>query len=120
VASVWQDDERRERLCRLYNDLFNHSRVRTLNDDHLTLPGASQAIQLRAHQKAGVWRILQTQNTLLAHVVGAGKTYTTRREFALFPNQRFCRASLAIQNRENAPSRQRCIWGRRFAATDLR
>ncbi|MCI0535082.1 MAG: hypothetical protein L0Z50_07630 [Verrucomicrobiales bacterium] len=73
---VWQDDERRERLCRLYNDLFNHSRVRTFNGDHLTLPGASQAIQLRAHQKAGVWRILQTQNTLLAHVVGAGKTYT--------------------------------------------
>jgi N12 class adenine-specific DNA methylase/adenine-specific DNA methylase len=73
---VWQEDERRERLCRLYNDLFNHSRVRTFNGDHLTLPGASQAIELRPHQKAGVWRILQTQNTLLAHVVGAGKTYT--------------------------------------------
>jgi N12 class adenine-specific DNA methylase/predicted O-methyltransferase YrrM len=73
---VWQDDSRRERLCRLYNDQFNHSRVRTFNGDHLTLPGASQAIELRAHQKAGVWRILQTPNTLLAHVVGAGKTYT--------------------------------------------
>ena len=73
---VWQDDERRERLCRLYNDQFNHSRVRTFNGDHLTLPGASQAIELRFHQKAGVWRILQTPNTLLAHVVGAGKTYT--------------------------------------------
>jgi N12 class adenine-specific DNA methylase len=73
---VWQDDSRRERLCRLYNDTFNHSRVRTFNGDHLTLPGASQSIQLHAHQKAGVWRILQTPNTLLAHVVGAGKTYT--------------------------------------------
>jgi N12 class adenine-specific DNA methylase len=40
------------------------------------LPGASAAIQLHAHQKAGVWRILQTPNTLLGHVVGAGKTYT--------------------------------------------
>ena len=40
------------------------------------MPGASQAIQLHSHQKAGVWRILQTPNTLLAHVVGAGKTYT--------------------------------------------
>ena len=73
---VWSDDSRRERLCRLYNDTFNHTRLRTFNGDHLTLPGASQAIQLHAHQKAGVWRILQTPNTLLAHVVGAGKTYT--------------------------------------------
>jgi N12 class adenine-specific DNA methylase len=73
---VWSDDSRRERLCRLYNDTFNHTRVRTFNGEHLTLPGASGAIQLHAHQKAGVWRILQTPNTLLAHVVGAGKTYT--------------------------------------------
>src|SRR6185369_3144518 len=49
---------------------------RTFNGDHLTLPGASGAIQLHGHQKAGVWRILQTPNCLLAHVVGAGKTYT--------------------------------------------
>ena len=63
-------------LCRLYNDTFNHTRLRTFNGDHLTLPGASQAVQLHPHQKAGVWRILQTPNTLLAHVVGAGKTYT--------------------------------------------
>jgi len=75
-AWVWSDDSRRERLCRLYNDTFNHTRLRTFNGDHLTLPGASQAVQLHRHQKAGVWRILQTPNTLLAHVVGAGKTYT--------------------------------------------
>src|SRR5439155_12934450 len=73
---VWSDDSRRERLCRLYNDAFNHTRVRTFIADHLTLPGASGAIQLHGHQKAGVWRILQTQNTLLAHVVGAGKKFT--------------------------------------------
>jgi N12 class adenine-specific DNA methylase len=73
---VWSDDSRRERLCRLYNDTFNHTRLRTFNGDHLTLPGASQVVQLHKHQKAGVWRILQTPNTLLAHVVGAGKTYT--------------------------------------------
>jgi N12 class adenine-specific DNA methylase len=73
---VWTDDSRRERLCRLYNDTFNHTRLRTFNGDHLTLPGASQTVQLHKHQKAGVWRILQTPNTLLAHVVGAGKTYT--------------------------------------------
>ncbi len=73
---VWSEDARRERLCRLYNDTFNHTRIRSYNGDHLTLPGASGAIQLHGHQKAGVWRILQTPNTLLAHVVGAGKTFT--------------------------------------------
>jgi N12 class adenine-specific DNA methylase len=73
---VWADDDRRERLVRLYNDTFNHTRLRTFNGQHLTLPGASSAIQLDPHQKTGVWRILQTPNTLLAHVVGAGKTYT--------------------------------------------
>ncbi len=73
---IWSDDSRRERLCRLYNDTFNHTRLRTFNGEHLTLPGASQAITLQSHQKAGVWRALQTPNTLLAHVVGAGKTFT--------------------------------------------
>jgi len=73
---VWQHDERRERLVRKYNDEFNNVRLRTFSGDHLTLPGASQVVTLRPHQKAGVWRILQTPNTLLGHVVGAGKTYT--------------------------------------------
>jgi N12 class adenine-specific DNA methylase len=73
---IWQDDSRRERLCRLYNDEFNNVRLQTFNGDHLTLPGASQAVTLHAHQKAAVWRVLQTPNTLLGHVVGAGKTYT--------------------------------------------
>jgi N12 class adenine-specific DNA methylase len=73
---IWSDDARRDRLCRLYNDTFNHTRIRTFNGDHLTLPGASSAITLQVQQKAGVWRILQTPNTLLGHVVGAGKTYT--------------------------------------------
>ncbi|MBN9693140.1 MAG: DEAD/DEAH box helicase [Verrucomicrobia bacterium] len=73
---IWSEDSRRERLCRQYNDTFNHTRVRTFSGDHLTLPGASQNITLQGHQKAGIWRILQTPNTLLAHVVGAGKTFT--------------------------------------------
>lgn len=73
---IWQEDNRRERLVRYYNDEFNNVRVRTFNGEHLTLPGASPHITLRPHQKAAVWRILQTPNTLLAHVVGAGKTYT--------------------------------------------
>lgn len=73
---IWSEDERCERLARKYNDEFNNIRLRTFNGDHLTLPGASPAIQLRPHQRAAVWRILQTPNCLLAHVVGAGKTYT--------------------------------------------
>jgi N12 class adenine-specific DNA methylase len=73
---IWQEDERRERLVHKYNEEFNCIRLRTFNGEHLTLPGASPAIALRPHQKASVWRILQTPNTLLAHVVGAGKTYT--------------------------------------------
>ena len=75
-AWLWEDDSRRERLGRLYNDRFNAIRLRTFNGDHLQLPGASHAVTLRPHQKAAVWRILQTPNALLAHVVGAGKTYT--------------------------------------------
>ena len=73
---IWEDDARRERLAAYYNREFNHLRLRTYNGDHLQLPGASPTITLRPHQKAGVWRILQTPNALLAHVVGAGKTYT--------------------------------------------
>lgn len=73
---IWRDDSRRERLVGFYNKEFNNLRLRTFSGDHLTLPGASPTISLRAHQKAGVWRIIQSPNTLLAHVVGAGKTYT--------------------------------------------
>jgi len=73
---IWSDDERRERLTQKYNREFNCIRLRAFNGDHLTLPGASQSVVLRSHQKTGVWRILQTPNTLLGHVVGAGKTYT--------------------------------------------
>lgn len=73
---LWQDDERRERLAAKYNREFNCVRLRSFNGDHLTLPGASSNVTLRPHQKTGVWRILQTPNTLLGHVVGAGKTYT--------------------------------------------
>jgi N12 class adenine-specific DNA methylase len=73
---IWEDDARRERLCRKYNDEFNSVRLRVFNGSHLTLPSSSQQVTLRPHQKNAVWRIVQSDNTLLAHVVGAGKTYT--------------------------------------------
>jgi N12 class adenine-specific DNA methylase len=73
---IWEDDSRRERLCRKYNDEFNSVRLRVFNGSHLTLPSSSQQITLRPHQKDAIWRIAQSDNTLLAHAVGAGKTYT--------------------------------------------
>ena len=75
-AWLWEDDERRERLSRLYNDQFNSERLRVFNGSHLTLPASSRQVVLRPHQKNAVWRIIQSKNTLLAHAVGAGKTFT--------------------------------------------
>src|SRR5437764_2690313 len=75
---IWEDPERAERLARLYNDTFNTIRLRTYDGSHLTLPGMNRSELRRGdldpHQKSAVWRILQNKNTLIGHVVGAGKT----------------------------------------------
>jgi N12 class adenine-specific DNA methylase len=81
AAWVWEDQARASRLARYYNDHFNNLRVRSYDGSHLTLPGMAAVVngkpfKLDQHQRDAVWRILQTGNTLLAHVVGAGKTYT--------------------------------------------
>ena len=77
---VWQDGARATRLARDYNDRFNNLRLRTFDGSHLTLPGMARELlrdnDLARHQKNAVWRILQSGSTLLAHVVGAGKTWT--------------------------------------------
>ena len=73
---VWQDPERAERLVRLYNDTYNNLVPRAFDGSHLQLPGASTTIQLRAHQKRVVWRIIATGNTYMAHAVGSGKTFS--------------------------------------------
>ena len=62
-AWIWQDDERRERLARKYNDEFNNVRLRSFNGDHLTLPGASPAIELRSASARG--RVAHPANTQL-------------------------------------------------------
>jgi N12 class adenine-specific DNA methylase len=68
------------RLARDYNDRFNNLRLRKFDGSHLTLPGMARELlrdrDLGQHQKDAVWRILQSGSTLLAHVVGAGKTWT--------------------------------------------
>ena len=73
---IWQDFDRAEQLCRIYNDLFNDKVIREFKNPSLEMPGSSPAVELRAHQKDAVWRTLQSDSTLLAHVVGAGKTYS--------------------------------------------
>lgn len=73
---IFKDPERRERLCRKYNEIFNSHVAREYNGEHLTFPGMNPEIALRPHQKNAVARILYGGNTLLAHVVGAGKTFT--------------------------------------------
>lgn len=73
---VWTDSARAERLVRLYNDQFNNLVPRHFDGSHLQLPGASGIIQLRAHQKRVVWRIIASGSTYIAHAVGAGKTYS--------------------------------------------
>ena len=77
---IWEDSARATRLARTYNDCFNNLRLRTFDGSHLTLPGMVREHlrdhDLARHQKDAVWRILQSPSTLLAHVVGAGKTWT--------------------------------------------
>lgn len=75
VDWVWTDPERRERLCRLYNEKFNSLRPRQYDGSHLACVGMNPEITLRKHQVDAVAHILYGGNTLLAHVVGAGKTY---------------------------------------------
>ena len=73
---VWEDAERADRLAQAYNEGYNNLRLREYDGRHLTLPGSSPLLQLRPHQKNAVWRSVQNPTTLLAHVVGAGKTFT--------------------------------------------
>ncbi len=76
---IWQDEDRAQRLSRHYNDTFNNLRLRTYDGSHLTFPGMNRSIlrnnDLDKHQKDAIWRMLQNDNTLLAHCVGAGKTW---------------------------------------------
>nr|WP_231035078.1 SNF2-related protein [Pectinatus frisingensis] len=72
---IWKDPERRTRLTNYYNRHFNNIRPREYNGDHLTFPGMNPEINLRKHQKDAIAHTLFGKNTLLAHCVGAGKTY---------------------------------------------
>jgi N12 class adenine-specific DNA methylase len=73
---VFTDPQRTEQLVRIFNDTYNNLRPRRFDGSHLDFPGMNQAIYLRPHQKDAVWRGMSSGNTLLAHCVGAGKTFT--------------------------------------------
>lgn len=72
---VFRDADRREVLCKKYNEIFNSNRPREYDGSHLTFPGMTPDIDLRPHQKNAVAHQLYGDNTLLAHCVGAGKTF---------------------------------------------
>ena len=73
---IWQDPERREKLTRLYNEKFNSTRPREYDGSHMSFVGINPEITLRPHQVNAIAHILYGGNTLLAHVVGAGKSAT--------------------------------------------
>src|ERR1700686_2160518 len=73
---IFSDPDRTERLVRIYNDTYNNLRPRLFDGSHLDFPGMNQNIKLRPHQDDAVWRGMSSGNTLLAHAVGAGKTFT--------------------------------------------
>ncbi|BCH19564.1 lactate dehydrogenase (plasmid) [Mesorhizobium sp. L-2-11] len=92
---IWSDPDRTDRLARVYNDRFNNIAPRRFNGDHLQLPGASGAFSLYGHQKRGIWRIIASGSTYLAHAVGAGKTMTMAA--AIMEQRRLGLISMAMQ-----------------------
>lgn len=72
---VFRDPERRQTLVAKYNELFNSTRPREYDGSHLKFPGMTPDIELKPHQKNAVAHVLYGDNTLLAHCVGAGKTF---------------------------------------------
>lgn len=75
IEWIWKDQERRESLIKIYNVRFNSIRPREYDGSHLDFPDMNPEIELRKHQKDAIAHILYGQNVLLAHVVGAGKTF---------------------------------------------
>jgi N12 class adenine-specific DNA methylase len=72
---VFGDSDRTERLVRIYNDTYNNLRPRLFDGSHLDFPGMNQTVKMNKHQVDAVWRCMSGGNTLLAHCVGAGKSF---------------------------------------------
>ena len=93
---IWKDPARRQRLCRYYNDTFNSTSPRTYDGSHIRFVGMNPEIKLNPHQVNGVARILYGGNTLLAHVVGAGKTWTMAAAAMEMKRLGLCKKSLFV------------------------
>jgi N12 class adenine-specific DNA methylase len=121
---VWQDAARERELCRIYNEQFNTTRERAYDGSHLTLPGASNQIELRPHQKDAVWRILQSKTTLVGHCVGAGKTLTAVAASHEMRRLNIARKSMIVVPKHVVPQwaqeAQRLYPGLRMLTTDAK
>ena len=93
---IWKDPERRGRLVRQYNDTFNAIRPREYDGSHFTFPSMNPEIRLRTHQNNAIARIIYGGNTLLAHVVGAGKTYTMVAAAMKMKQMGLCHKSMVV------------------------
>ncbi|WP_288533598.1 LPD25 domain-containing protein [uncultured Ruminococcus sp.] len=93
---IWEDPDRRENLCQIYNQTLNCIRPREYDGSILQLPGMNPDITLRPHQKNAVARILFGKNTLLAHAVGAGKTFEMIAAAQELKRLGLCRKSLVV------------------------
>lgn len=93
---IWKDPERRSRLTKLYNEKFNSTRPREYDGSHLSFVGMNPEITLRPHQVNAIAHILYGGNTLLAHVVGAGKTFEMVAASQESKRLGLCRKSLIV------------------------
>jgi N12 class adenine-specific DNA methylase len=121
---VWQDAVRERELCRIYNEQFNTTRERAYDGSHLSLPGASNRIELRPHQKDAVWRVLQSKTTLVGHCVGAGKTLTAIAASHEMRRLNIARKSMIVVPKHVVPQwaqeAQRLYPGLRMLTTDAK
>ena len=112
---IWKDPQRREKLCKLYNEKFNSTRPREYDGSHITFSGMNPEIELREHQKNAVAHILYGGNTLLAHAVGAGKTYEmTAAEFL----QLYPAANILVATKKDFETKNRKRFCGRIATGD--
>ena len=93
---IWKDPERRDRLCRDYNERFNSIRTRSYDGSHLQFAGINPTITLKEHQKNAVARVMMGGNTLIAHCVGAGKTFEMTAASQEMKRLGLCKKSLFV------------------------
>lgn len=106
---IFAEPDRRNYLVKKYNDLYNNTRPRQYDGSHLTFPGMNPEIKLMSHQKNAVARTLYGGNTLLAHVVGAGKTYEIAASIMEQKRIGLCNKALIV-----VPNHLTEQWGREF------